>query len=1080
MPLLLILAAGLASGPFDPGPNPLLLQHPTMNATTIAFQFAGDLWTVPKTGGEAHRLTSADGIESDPYFSPDGTMIAFTGAYDGNEDVFVVPARGGVPRRLTYHPGADLVVGWTPDGKNVAFASGMLSNTDAPRLFTVSLDGGAPKALPFPMGIAAVFSPDGKRIAYVPNFKWEQAWKRYRGGQTSPIWIANLADSKVKEIPRKNTNDDQPMWVGDKIYYLSDPLGPVGLNSYDLKTGKVTEEIKGEGFDIKHATAGPGGIVYEKLGSINLYDPATHTSKRVDIEVHGDFPEVRTEFKDLRPYLQGASMSPSGHRVVIEARGHILTAPAQKGDVRELSAQQGVAKHSPIWSPDGNTIAYLSDQWGDYQLVLHEVATGKEQNFPLADAPAFYRLVNWSPDNSKIAYTDNRHTIWIFDVKAHTSTRVDAGMYEDPRVDILPNWSPDSRWLTWSRDLDNHLSAIFLYNLADKKVTQVTDGMSDAKAPVFDRGGKYLYFTASTNTGPGASYLDMSSMNATNITSSIYAIVLAQDGANPLHAESDEETGTPPPPKEGPTKPAQGKGGQEGPPKKPEPEPIKLDLAGIGRRIIALPIPEGAYAGIVAGMPESFFVNRDGAVLKFSFADRKATPFASGSAVAEASPSGDKLLLATRGSLAIVPSIMPPQPGQGAVNMADMRVKIDPRKEWAQMYHEVWRNEGIYFYAPNWHGNDLKMLEKRYEPFVAGIRSRDDLNYLFTDMMGEMTIGHMWCQGGDIPRSRPVAGGLLGVDFTFDHGRYRLTRVYDGESWNPNLYAPLSQPGVNAKAGEYLLAIDGKDLLDSNDIYETLEGKAGKQVKLKIGPNPDGTGARECVVVPIGSDKALRERAWEEDNRRLVDKLTGGRVGYVHVPDTGAGGWEAFNRYYYAQAGKEGIVIDERFNHGGLINDFMIMVMQEKLNAVFTPRNGKDWPTPGVAIFGPKVMLTNQWAGSGGDMFPWLFRHNKVGKLIGKRTWGGLVRAFSFQLVDGGAVNAPDVAFFNPNGTWDVENWGVAPDIEVELDPAAWREGKDLQLLTAIEEINKELKTWKRPEIKKPPYPNRTKVDIHP
>jgi tricorn protease len=439
------------------------------------------------------------------------------------------------------------------------------------------------------------------------------------------------------------------------------------------------------------------------------------------------------------------------------------------------------------------------------------------------------------------------------------------------------------------------------------------------------------------------------------------------------------------------------------------------------------------------------------------------------------------MMISGGGGMRIVSTMMPPQPGQGAVPVGDIRVKIDPRKEWNQMYHEVWRNEALFFYAPNMHGNDMAALEKRYLPFLDNICSRDDLNYLFTDMMGEMTIGHMWCQGGDIPGAESgVPGGLLGADYAFENGRYRLTRVYNGESWNPGLYAPLTQPGVKAKAGEYVLAIDGHELKDSNDIYEMLEGKAGKQVKVKIGADPSGTGAREVTVVPVASEFGLRNRAWVEDNRRYVDKMTNGRAGYVHVPDTGLGGWTSFQRYYFSQSNKDAMVIDERFNHGGLINDYMINQMQQTLQAVFTPRNGKDWPTPGLAVFGPKVMLTNQYAGSGGDMFPWLFKHDKVGKIVGKRTWGGLVRAFSFQLVDGGGVNAPDVAFFNPNGTWDVENWGVAPDIEVELDPYLWRQGRDSQLERAVAELNEALKTYKPPVVKKPAYPDRTKVDIHP
>lgn len=1089
-----LLALTLAPDPFDPGPNPMLMRHPTMNKSTIVFQFAGDLWSVPKEGGEAHRLTSAPGIESNPYFSPDGTMIAFSGSYDGNEDVFVMPANGGVPKRLTYHPSADTCAGWTPDGKSVIFVSGMLSNTDSPRLFTVPVEGGVPKALPVPAGTMASFSPDGSKMAYVPGWKWELAWKRYRGGQTYPIWIANMADSKVIEIPRKNTNDEQPMWVGDKVYYLSDKRGPVGLYSYNAKSGSVAEEIKGEGFDIKSATAGPGGIVYERLGSINLFDPATKQFKRVSIEVNGDFPEVRVQFKDLRRNLAGGTISPSGSRVVVEARGRILTVPAAKGDIRELTQKQGVAMHDPAWSPDAKTIAYISDEAGSYQLVLRDVATEKETLVPLGDPPAFYSGPAWSPDSQKIAYTDNRHILWVLDVKTKASTKIDAGLYEDPRTHIRPRWSSDSKWLTWSRDLDNHLGAVFVYGFDSGKKTQITDGLSNAQVPAFDRSGRYLYFIASTNTGVAASYLDMTSMANLNVVSSVYAVVLAKDGANPLQPESDEEQaagssgqGSGPGAGQG-SGPAKGQGSGAAPGTPPPAPAIKLDLDGIDQRILALPLPARNYVDLEAGMANSLFVTEIPAlatptspgmpsITKFSFADRKPAPFAAGATIADITPTGDKLLLNGLGGMSIVSSMAPSPPGTGALNLAGLTAKIDPRAEWRQMYHQAWRDEQLFFYAPNMHGNDLKVLEKRYEPFIDNICSRDDLNYLFTDMMGEMSVGHMWCQGGDIPGGeRSLPGGLFGADYSFENGRYRLTRVYNGENWNPGLVAPLTQPGVGATAGEYILAIDGKELKDSNDIYEFLEGKAGKQVKVKIGPNPDGTGSRECTVVPVASEGALRIRAWEEDNRRLVEKMSGGRVGYVHVPDTNIGGWINFNRYYFAQAGKDAIIIDERFNHGGLINDYMVQIMKENLNAVFTARNGKDWPTPGLAIWGPKVMLINQYAGSGGDMFPWLFRHNSVGKLIGKRTWGGLVRAFAFELVDGGRINAPDDAMFNPNGTWDVEGWGVAPDIDVDLDPYLWRQGHDSQLERAISDVMEQLKGYKPPTVKKPAYPDKTKV----
>jgi tricorn protease len=1072
MLLLPMLLAVQGNPAFDPGPNPLLMQHPTMNETHIVFQFANDLWSVPKAGGDAVRLTSSRGVEASPFFSPDGKSIAFSGEMDGNFDVYTVPSGGGVPKRLTADPAADLVAGWSPDGKSVVFASELLSNTDLPRLFTVSAGGGYPKSLPLPSGTMASFSPDGKKLAYVPGIKWEQAWKRYRGGQTYYIWIADMTDSKVKAIPRDNTNDEQPAWLGNKVFFMSDKRGPVGLYSYDTTSGKVTEEIAGSGFDIKSISAGPGGIVYEKLGSIHIYDPQTKKSSKVPIEIHADFPEVRPQFKDLQQNLSGASISPSGARLAVSARGWVMTVPASKGDARLLDETQGIHRRDPAWSPDGKTVAYITDVNNKQQLALYDLATSKERLLELGESPAYYYAPNWSADNSKIVYTDNRNSIWFVDVKTGKNTKVDSTIYNNPRYGLSPRWSPDSKWLTWSRDLENHLNAIFVYNTETGAKTQVTDGLADARDAIFDRDGKHLYFYASTNVGQGTSWLDLSSFNSQNPTSSVYAVVLRKDLPNPLHPESDEEK-----PKETPA----------GPPAKQEEPKFNIDVDGIEYRIISLPIPNGQYVSLEPGPAGSFFaLARAGGgpfggptnIGKFSFSDRKFTPFAQGASGIQTTPDGSKALLVRGNSFSIVPTAAPPQPGQGGVDLSGLRVKIEPLVEWRRMFHEIWRNEKMLFYSPTTNGIDCDEMDKRYEPFLKNIYSRDDLNYLFIDMLGELCVGHMFPGGGDTPSAgQRVGGGLLGADYSFENGRYKLTRIYDGERWNPGLYAPLAQPGINAKPGEYLLAIDGKDLTDSMDVYESLENKAGKQVRIKLGPSANGVGAREVIVVPVGNEFGLRQRAWAEDNRRYVEKATGGRAGYVHVPDTGFGGWTEFNRYYYAQVGKDGVVIDERFNHGGLINDFMIREMQKPLDALFAPRYGKDWPTPGSSIYGPKVMLINQFAGSGGDMFPWLFRHQKVGKLVGKRTWGGLIAAFGFVLPDGGQINSPDIAFYNPHtNSWEVENWGVAPDIDVELDPYLWRQGRDSQLEKAVEQLNKELAAYKPPKYQRPAYPDRTKI----
>lgn len=1057
---------------FDPGPSPLLMRHPTMNATTIVFQFAGDLWSVSREGGDANRLTSAPGTESDPYFSPDGQTIAFSAQYDGNVDVYTMPAQGGVPKRLTAHPASDTVVGWTPDGKRVIFSSTMLSNTDYERLLTVSKDGGVPQALPFPAGVEASLSHDGTQIAYVPNGKWQQAWKRYRGGQTTPIWIAQLSDSKWKAIPRKNTNDRNPMWIGNSIYYLSDPTGPVGMFRYDTQSGKVTTEIPGEGFDLKSASAGPDGIVFERLGSINIYDYKNHSSKRVPISIHSDFPEVREGFKDARRNITGLGISPSGQRAVVSARGWIFTVPASKGDIKLLDGKQGVDRREPAWSPDGKTIAYISDEDGVQKLALYDVATKKEVRYPLADGSGFFRDLVWSPDGKKIAYCSEKLTLNIFDISTARNTLVDKQTYRG-RIEIDPRWSPDSKWLTYSRDLDNLYGAVFLYSLDTTKVTQITDGIADATSPIFDRDGKHLYFLASTDIGLGAHFEDLSAFNAPNETSSVYAVVLRKNLPNPLQPESDEESPKVDTPKSEAAKPPA----------------FGIDLDNIEHRIIALPMPRQGYQSLEAGPAGSFFalvsppvanvVSAGGpsTLYKFTFADRKAVKFADGVRTFIPSADGTKILLGQGQTYSIVSTMAPPSPGQGALDLSGLQVKVDPRAEWNAMYHEVWRNERLLLYDANTHGIDTHMMEKRYEPFLANICSRDDLNYLFTDMLGELCIGHMFIGGGDMQSAARVAGGLLGADFSFDKGRYKIARIYDGERWNPNLYAPLAQPGVDAKPGEYLLSIDGVDLDVAMDVYLQLEGKAGKQVKIKLGPSPDGVGAREAIVTPIANDFNLRSRAWEEDNRRQIEKETDGRVGYVHVPDTSPPGWEAFQRYYYSQTTKQGMIVDDRFNHGGAINDWMIHEMEKPLDFYDIARYGKPMRDPSAAVYGPKVMLINELAGSGGDIFPFLFRLHKVGKLVGHRTWGAMISAYGFQLIDGGSVRAPDDAMYGAaSGDWVIENQGVPPDIEVELDPYLWRQGHDAQLEAAIAQIKKDLANTKPLTTQVPRYPDKSKI----
>ncbi|MBS1707396.1 MAG: PD40 domain-containing protein [Armatimonadetes bacterium] len=1076
--LSLLAALAMAATPeLSTETGPLLLQNPTMSADAIAFQFAGDLWSVSRKGGRAVRLTSSAGIETDPYYSPDGSQIAFTGNYDGNVDVYVMPSEGGVPVRLTAHPGADECLGWTPDGKNVLVSSSMLSNTDYPRMFTVPATGGMPTELPFPSGYAGSFSPDGKQIAYTPTGHWELAWKRYRGGQTAPVWIGDLADSRVTEVPRQNTDDINPMWAGDDVYYLSDPTGPRGMWKYNTKTKQRTVVIPGEGYDIKSASSGPGGIVYEKFGSLNIYDFATKKSSTVTVRLTSDFQQVRPQFKKLSGQLDSVALSPTGARVAVTGRGFVATVPAEKGSPDLLGDDvTGPHRQGAVWSPDAKTIAYLTDEDGTQKLALYNIATRQHKLVKLGEDPGNFDNLLFSPDSARLSYTDEKHNIWILDASTGASTKVDTGNYRQG-TDYQPRWSPDSRWLTYYRDLISHVNAVFVYNLETKRATQVTDGLADATNPSFDRDGKLLYFLASTTAGPGGDFEDMSQYLNVNPVSRVYAVVLAADGANPLQPESDDEPAAT-------TKPAE-------PPKKSEEAKAattKVDIEGIGRRIIALPLPSANYRQLESGPEGTFFLVNSGlrsgpgepggpsTITKFTLKDRKATPFASGVMGISVSADGKKALLQQGRGVTIVATAPPTATEPKPVNIDAAEAKVDPVAEWRHMFHEVWQQERVLFYDPKLHGIDSVAMERKYEPFLAGIRSRDDLDYLFTDMLGELCIGHMFIGGGDMPETPKVKGGLLGADYTFENGRYRLARVYDGEQWNPDLYAPLSQPAVNAKKGEYILAVDGKDLTAVNDIYLALENKAGTQVKVKIGPNPDGTGSRTVTVVPTADESTLRNRAWSEDNRRYVEKMTGGKGGYVHVPDTSPPGWVEFNRYYFAQADKTGMVVDERFNHGGLINDYMVDWLTKPLDFGSLTRHGKNWLIPPLAVYGPKVMLINEMSGSGGDIFPFLFRQRKAGQLVGRRTWGAMLSAYGFGLADGGSVRAPDDAMYNPvTGQWIIENEGTPPDIDVPLDPYQWRLGHDSQLDKAIEILNAELAQFKL-VIKRPAYPDKSKL----
>ena len=1094
---LAALLLGLTLAPASAA-DPLILQNPTVSRTEIAFVYGGDIWTVPRAGGRARRIVTGFGLAGAPYFSPDGSTIAFSANYDGSTNVYTVPASGGEPSRLTYHPGADMVAGWTPDGSKILFASHRHSQNDATQLYTIAKGGGIPVMLPLPDATDASYSPDGTHLAYVPNGQWEPFWQGYRGGQTTPIWIADMADSSVVAIPRNGENDRFPMWIGDTIYFVSDRSGHYALYSYDTRTHGVKVDVENpRGFDIVSASANDGTIVYSKFDAIHLYDPATHTDRTVPITIADEMPELRPRFVNVAYQIQNAGISPTGVRAVFEAHGDILTVPAENGSVRNLTQSPGIEERDPAWSPDAKWIAYFSDAGGEYTLRLRDQkGLEPERVYQLDPHPSFFYSPTWSPDSKKIAYFDKHGVLFYIDVSQEHPAPVKVAVqpYETFGSSAFNQvWSPDSRYIAYNKQLPNFLHAIDIYDTKDGKAYQVTDGMSDATNPAFDKSGKYLYFLNSTNTGFTAYGLDMES-DEHPTSAFVYAVVLQKNAASPDALQSDDETVTSDEPEAAakpqakPSPPASEKPKAEAKP--PAIAPIDFDQ--IDQRIVSLPIPDANYAGLLSATPGTIFLLRAPltsvepmppslTILKYDNESRKLMPFAQGVSGAVVSFDGKKMLLA-RGyigtSWAIVSTLVPSPPGAGTLATSALEVYSVPREEWAQMYHETWRIERDWFYDPHYHGLDIAAAEKRFAAFLPGLASRSDFTYLTHEMLSYLSVGHLWVYNGATPPSTDhVSVGLLGADYTVDHGRFRFAKIYSGENWNPTLKAPLTQPGVNVKAGEYLLAVNGKPIHADREVSAYFQETAGKQTTITVGPNPDGSGSRDVSVVPLASEFALRNLAWIERNREEVDRLSGGKLGYVYMPDTAYGGFTNFNRYFFAQINKEGVILDERYNHGGQIADYVIDVLSRKPRAIIVGREGAPYLDPPLAIYGPKVMIINQYAGSGGDAMPWLFKKAGLGPLVGERTWGGLVGIGGYPvLMDGGRVMAPRIAIGGLSGHWEVEGHGVSPDIAVQQDPKLVREGHDPQLEAAVATAMKMLREHPLPHYAPPPYPDHHPV----
>ena len=1094
------------------GQAPHLLRSPSISETEIAFRYADDVWTVSRDGGVARRLTSTGNVHEGPFFSPDGRTLAYSAEVAGNMDVYTVAATGGAPKRLTFHPDGNFALGWTPDGHDVLMGSMQDAVRTYFQVYRVHADGsGLPERLPLPSASSFSMAADGRHAAYSPFLQWQEAsWKRYRGGQTQPVWLVDLQTLDLTKVPRENSNDTHPVWLGDAVYFLSDRNGPVSLFSYDTKTREVKQLVENHGLDLKTLGGHGSSLVYEQFGTIHVYDVASGKEHAIPVTLDGDLPALLPHLAKIAPEeIENVGVSPTGVRAVFEAHGEIFTVPAEKGDVRNLTNTPGAAEREPAWSPDGKMLAYFSDATGEYKLYLRDQDGLKAPRvLDLGPDPTYFYSPRWSPDSKRIAFSDKRLNLWYLNVDGGKPVKVDSDLREGfGPAGFGASFSPDGKWILYARSLPSLEDAAFLYEIATGRSTQLTNGMSNVTNPVWDASGKYVFFTASTDIGPAIDGFGLESFDRTT-TASVYVTVLSKDQASPIPPESDDEKskaesdGKPAPADAGKTdeKKDAAKGVAADKAGKKDEAPtlpvVKIDLEGIQQRTLALPIPARNYVMLLPGKAGVILLGEGGAaansseegsnalrsVWRFTLETRKTEDVLHGAAGIAISFNGEKLLYRKGdGYFLAAGSDLNPGAADGTpgkpLHLDGMQAKIDPRAEWRQMYAETWRIEREFFYDANFHGLDLKKISAKYAPYVEGLSTRSDLTYLQQEMLGEMTVGHMFISGphagGDGPKT-----GLLGANYTVDHDRYKFAHVVSGGNWNPKLYSPLTQPGVNVKEGEYLLAVNGTQLHASDNLLAAFEGLAGKQVTLEVGSNADGKGSRTVLVVPVPSERPMREQEWIDGNLRKVDAMSGGQVAYVYLPNTAGAGFDNFNRYFFAQVQKKAVVIDERYNQGGDIADYVIDVLKRTPMLNYESRQGLRTTEPTGAIFGPKAMLINQNAGSGGDAMPWLFRQAKLGPLVGTRTWGGLVGIGGYpQLLDGGSVTAPRTALYGLDGKFDIENIGVPPDIEVEDDPRSVAAGHDPQLERAVQVVLDELKRNPPKEFAVPANPNYHKGD---
>lgn len=1071
-----LIGAGLPiliSSAFAQANTTKMLEQPDLSDQHITFVYAEDIWLADRDGNNAKRLTADNECQMRPHFSPDGQYVAFTANYGNNEDVYIISINGGAAERLTWHPGDDTVEGWSNDGKRVVFTSSReINHNRSPQMYEVSIDGGHPTKIMEARTVDPVWAADGETIAYRPFHKAHRGasgWRQHRGGTSPPVWIYNTKNHKTIEVPKPNSNDFEPMWVGNDLYFLSDRDGSVGLHHY-AQDAAVNKVLDTKPWDILSANAHGAEIIFEAGGEIMMHDTRTKQTQTLPISIKPDLPQRRVSWKDVSSNIEFASLSPTGKRVAITARGEVFTIPLKDGSTRNVSQSDGVREMTAIWSVDGSKLAYLSDASGGYQLVISD-QFGKQQDssFAMTDVKSnYFDLVAFADNDSKIVYRDSHLNLKYFDLNKKRSyiigtDPVRKGFVEGSQQISI---SADGKWLAYSLIGPSNNQILYLYSFDSGKSTPVTDGMSDAGQPAFSVDGEYLYFSASTNRGPTAASIDMSQQERP-YRAALYAIVLSAEGKSPLIPNSDEETV-----RSEISDPSK----SDEDDKSDDVKATRIDLSNIMTRIVALPLAEKNYTNLAVGHDGALYYIENpqpgsglaatgqlpdkSNLMRFDMVEKTAKQIASDVTTFILSHDAKTMLYAASSGQWQSAEVGATVEGK-ALNTAELKMRIDPVKEWAQIFEDTWRMQIDYFYAENLHGIDWDAVYEQYRPLLDHVGTRADLNKLIVAMIAELQVGHNRAYGGDMYRPETVNVGLLGADVRFENGAFRLAKIYTGETWNPFLNTPLGIPGVEIKQGDYILAVNGQTLSAKDNFFAAFENTVGKQVSLLVSADAMGKNAKEVVVTPMANERVARLWSWIEANRKYVDEQSDGQVGYVYVPNTDSAGFTYFNRMFFAQLDKKAIIIDERSNGGGQIANYITDVLSSTYLAGFKDRDGKIYGSPVGALDGPKVMLIDQDAGSGGDFLPYAFRYEGIGKLIGTRTWGGLIGiAHNPAFIDGGQMTVPFIRIFDTKGEWLAENTGISPDIEVKLMPADVNKGKDPQLDRGIAQMMDELSTF--------------------